>query len=97
MSGSLFSLVLPAVYDYLRFETEPGYSDGGGDPWLGVSDNQPLYAVGWPPEAQRPTCPADRQLQDAQQAAIRLIRDGLLEVTKAEPFDHGTSVGQSPY
>lgn len=54
-------------------------------------DSQPLYAVGWPPEAERPTDPADRQLQDAQQAAIRLIGDGLLEVTKAEPFDEGTT------
>lgn len=50
-------------------------------------DSTPFYAVGWPAEARRPSDPADRQLQDAQRAAIRLLRDGLLEVQKSETFD----------
>jgi hypothetical protein len=60
--------------------------------WALDGDSMPLYAIGWPPEAKRPSDPADRQLPDAQQAAIRLLRDGLLEVKKGEAFDGGVRI-----
>jgi hypothetical protein len=53
-----------------------------------------LYAIGWPAEAKRPTDPADRRLADAQRAAIQLLRDGLIELTRAEPL-HGSRGSES--
>jgi hypothetical protein len=60
--------------------------------WALDGDSIALYAVGWPPEAIRPSDPADRRLADAQEAAIRLVGDGLLEVVRAEPIPSGESL-----
>jgi hypothetical protein len=46
-----------------------------------------LYAIGWPAEAKPPPEPAERRLDEAQRAAIQLLREGLIELTRAEPLD----------